>query len=204
MSYARERDVGEAFAKSLSKDNVIRFDALECRLHGKFKAVNFGPWAAVSGAGLNSYKKLQGTKLSDWLSSKKTTGKLKGQRGGVLPPGWWVALPEILSAGQTSSYVGKGKAPTDFSIKLVPFRLETPDPSLFGECNRGGFYIHGASKNDSKIGAGSDGCILLAPDERKWLASKVMQSNGSWLYVYINGQKINDMIDLQLSGASLA
>lgn len=201
MSYAREKEVGEEFAKTVSRENVIRFDALECRLYGKLGQIKFGPWSAVSGAGLNSSEKLQGTKLSAWLP---TTGKGKGKRGGLIPPGWWIALPEILHAGQPSSFIGKGGAPTSSSIKLVPFKLENAEPKLFGESARGGFYIHGASKNPSKIGSGSDGCILLSPEERKWLGMKILECKGAWLYVGLNSAKLNEMIDLQLSNSNTA
>jgi hypothetical protein len=84
MSYSREREVGQTFAKTISSDNVVQFDALECRLHGKFGTIRFGPWSAVSGAGLNSAAKLEGTRVSAWMPIKKTTGKLSGQRGGVM------------------------------------------------------------------------------------------------------------------------
>jgi hypothetical protein len=199
MSYVREKEVGEAFARTVSRENVIQFDALECRMYGTLGHVKFGPWPAASGAGINSPEKLEGTRLSAWLPSKKKTGSLEGQRGGVIPPGWWIALPEVINARQTSVHVGKGKAPTDYSIKLVPFRLQGMDPNIFGECARGGFYIHGASRDASRIGSGSDGCILLSPHERKWLAMKILECKGAWVHVFLNTRKINEMIDLQLS-----
>lgn len=204
MSYAKEIEVGQTFARKVSRENVIRFDALECQLYGRVGGVKFGPWSAVSGAGLNTHRKLQGTKLAAWLPSKRTTGKAPAERGGVIPPGWWIALPEVLSAGQTSMHIGKGGAPTDASIKLVPVELACQDPNTIGNCIRGGFYIHGASKDSTKLGAGSDGCILLAPQERKWLATKVLDAGGAWLYVFVNGVKIDRMIELQIARSNMA
>ena len=191
MNYPGEIKIGASFGKTVNRANVIWFDALDCHLSGKFGNIDFGPWNAVSGAGLNSHKKLQGTKLAAWLPNKSTTGKNQSERGGVIPAGWWIVLPEILSKSQTSSYLGKGHAPTDCSLKLVPFALTLDNPGLSGQCNRGGFYIHGASKDSKKIGAGSDGCILLGLFERKWLAERVLAGGGAWLYAYINGVKIN-------------
>lgn len=204
MSYPREKDVALEFAKRVGKEDVIRFGALECRLHGALGGVKFGPWHAVSGAGMNSYTEMKGVKLSEWMPTRKSTGKGKGQRGGVIPPGWWIALPEVLSAGATSCYVGKGAAPTNAAVKLVPFRLDNPEPGIFGECGRGGFYIHGASKHPSRVGSGSDGCILLGPLERKWLASKVRERGGAWLQVVLNTTKINELIEAQLALAHFA
>jgi len=204
MNYPGEMKVGSSFGKSVNRANVILFDALECRLSGKFGSVEFGPWSAVSGAGLNLDKKLHGTKLAAWLPSKVTTGKKQSERGGVIPAGWWIVLPEILSKGQTSRHLGKGHAPTDTSLKLVPFALSSDNPGLSGQCNRGGFYIHGASRDSKKLGAGSDGCILLGLFERKWLAEKVLAGGGAWLYVYINGVKINQMIERQIANHDLA
>lgn len=204
MSYTREKEIGIAFANAISRENVMRFDALECRLFGKIEKTHFGPWDAVSGAGLNTSKALQGTKLSAWLPSKVTTGKEKTQRGGVIPAGWWIALPEILRRGQTSSYIGKGAAPTDWAIKLVPFQLSNPNPEIFGLCARGGFYIHGASKDESKIGSGSDGCILLPLEQRKSLSLQISKGKGAWLFVFLNAAKINEMIELQSMNSNIA
>lgn len=201
--YEKERTVGAALAQSVPKGNIIRFDALECRLYGKFGDSCFGPWDAVSGAGLNSHRKLQGTKLSAWLPTTSKDSKL-GIRGGVIPPGWWIALPEILGKGQASSFLNSGAAPTDASIKLVPVKLDDSDSAMFKECARGGFYIHGASRDPSKKGSGSDGCILLEPDKRKWLASLILRGNGAWLYVHLNAAAINKMIEFQSSHANIA
>jgi hypothetical protein len=159
MSYVREKEVGEAFARTVSRENVIQFDALECRMYGT----------------------------------------LEGQRGGVIPPGWWIALPEVINARQRSVHVGKGKAPTDYSIKLVPFRLQGMDPNIFGECARGGFYIHGASRDTSSIGSGSDGCILFSPHERKWLAMKIPR-HSRYLEIEIGEKRIyRDLASTDLS-----
>ncbi|MET0856386.1 MAG: hypothetical protein ABWY27_06525 [Telluria sp.] len=204
MSYKRETEVGRTFTGKLSKDNLIGFDALECQMHAWFGPVKYGPWPAVSGAGLNSKAKLHGTSLANWLPTKKKTGDLPGQRGGVIPPGWWIVLPEVLSARQCSTYIGKGGAPTDFSLKLVPYKLDEADGSIFGSCARGGFYIHGHSRNPDKAGAGSDGCILVPRDERKRLAAAVLEAGGAWLYVFLNRRKIDDMVQRQIATANVA
>jgi hypothetical protein len=204
MGYVSETEVGRAFAARLSKANLVFFDALDCRLGARFGAARLGPWTAVSGAGLNSKDKLNGTRLANWLPSKKKTGAAAGQRGGVIPPGWWIVLPEVLSRHQCPSLLGKGGAPTDFSLKLVPYALDQPEPGIFGACARGGFFIHGASAHPERVGSGSDGCILLARDDRKRLAAAVVAAGGAWLYVFLNRKKLDDMLQRQADHDNVA
>lgn len=195
-----ERNVACAAARRVDVGNVVRFDALECRLSGHVRGVSIGPYAAVSGAGLNSPSDFASTSFAKWTPTKGKTGDLTGQRGGVIPPGLWIILPEILRKGERSPSMveggeTEGGAPTDFSLKLVPYELR--QDSLGHAEPRSGFYIHGASKDPSKRGAGSDGCILMNKLDREYLAAKVVAAGGAWLVVDVNRQRLEEIRQFQ-------
>ena len=195
-----ERNVANEIAPRLGTNNIVQFDALECRVFGQFGGVAFGPYDAVSGAGLNSPSDLKGASFSIWTPAKGKTGNLAGQRGGVIPPGLWIILPEVLSKGAQSRCMKAGGAtgggaPTNGSLKLVPYSLEQEH---LGEAEpRQGFYIHGASLDPSKAGTGSDGCILMNKLDRHWLATQVMAARGAWLIVTLNRKRLNEMRQFQ-------
>lgn len=204
MSYAQESRAAASIAGTVNRANVIHYNALTNRLFGRIGGSSFGPWSAVSGAGMNSARDQPHVTLANWLPGKKKTGTAAGSRGGVIPPGWWIALPEVLARGHRSRYAGGLGAPTDHSIKLVPFLLRQVGAGVLGECERGGFYIHGASKSPLKTGSGSDGCILLGPAERTRLAMQVFRAKGAWLHVSIDAQRLNQIFEFQEAASRTA
>lgn len=185
-----------AIAEKVPRENVVVFDVLESHLHGRIGRQPFGPWAVWSGAGQNPGKSVAVT-LGKWLPSQKKSGSADGERGGIIPPGWWIILPEDLKQGHRSRYLPgqkSGGAPTEHSLKLVPYSLDAGWDSQTAQA-RDGFYIHGASRTPAKVGSGSDGCILMDRGPRAWLASAVAATGGAWLAVRVDRAKFDRIIE---------
>lgn len=181
----QENTLARSSYKDISKENIIRYSVVRQILTGKIAGIEIGPYWAPSGAGQKGVQR-ESVKLVDWNPAKGATGLEEGRRGGAIMPGWWMILPEILKKGQTPSGLSWGKAPTDYSLRIIPYKLD----DNYSHSERNSFYIHGTG------GHGSDGCILLSPADRKYLVGMVSNCGGAWLRVYYNSQEMSDSINM--------
>jgi hypothetical protein len=179
-----EAEAAAVLSKNVPRSNILRLSLVRQVLWGAVGGKKFGPVKAFSGAGQKGTHR-DNVKYEDWAPSKKKTGDKAGTRGGALAPGWWIVIPEKLAKGCQSSYVAWGAAPTDSSLRIVPYKLD----GQYEGGHRNSFYIHGNG------GKGSDGCILIEPAHRTALVHLVVGNNGAWLHAYISGTEMNDAFD---------
>ena len=178
--HTQEVAVAHRYASSIPRSNVLRYSIVQQQLSGSVNGKVFSSWAQ-SGGGQNGVN-AQAVTLVNWRP-ETATDKQTGQRGGAIVPGWWIVIPERLTKHAQSSAVRFGHAPTNDSLRLVPYQLAVEHALS----TRDSFYIHGTG------GRGSDGCILLPPDPRKTLVDLVCSGHGAWLYVYLSGIELENL-----------
>ncbi len=176
-----ETEAAAKLAHTVPRDNVLQFSLVRQVLWGQIAGTRYGPVPAYSGGGQTGVRAAN-LKIKDWAPQKQ---KSSSGRGGCLGPGWWIVIPEQLAKGHYSSHLRAGGAPTNMSMRLVPYQLD----KAYHDNIRGAFYIHGTG------GHGSDGCILIDPTNRQTLVKLVCSHGGAWLRAFISGQELNEKIE---------
>lgn len=169
---------------SVSRSNVLRYSIAMQVIFGTLNGKTIGPMRCNSGGGQVGWEK--SVSLANIDPSKKKTSRM---RGGALPPGWWIALPEILRKSQRHSGLSWGSAPTDNSIRLVPYKLAKG----FEATQRDSFYIHGTG------GKGSDGCLIMGPGPRNGLVHAIANAQGAWLHCYLSEEELETQKTVSLT-----
>lgn len=173
----REVGVAASAAGSIPRQNILRFSIARQVLSGNVGGKEFGPIRCNSGGGQTGFE--ASVSVASLNPRRQTFGSKTTkfrERGGALPPGWWIVIPEGLQKGERSSLLSTGAAPTANSLKIVPYQLEKG----YGDAPRFGFYIHGTG------GDGSEGCLLLDPAHRAVLVRMVCKAGGAWLQSYLS------------------
>jgi hypothetical protein len=179
--HAHEIAAAQSHGTSVPRSNVLRYSIVRQQLWGTVNGKGFGPVQAESGGGQDGVH-ARAITFSQWRPDT-ATNKGRRERGGAIVPGWWIVLPERLAKGAHSSAVCFGRAPTNDSLRILPYQLA---PEYAGS-TRDSFYIHGTG------GPGSDGCLLVPPGPRKQLVDLVCSGNGAWLHVYLSGVELEQL-----------
>jgi hypothetical protein len=189
--HGREVAAAHRYAPSIPRSNVLRYSVVQQQLFGTVNGKSFCAYAKCGGG--QDGVKAQSVAFSNWRP-ETVTNKQTGQRGGAIVPGWWIVIPERLARHAQSSAIHYGRAPTDNSLRLVPYQLAAGHALN----TRGSFYIHGTG------GHGSDGCILLPPHQRKELVDLICAGGGAWLHVYLSGLELENLRQQNAKFGSIA
>ncbi len=189
---------GVGLSLSVPKENVLYYSIVRELFWGRIGSTRIGPWQAWSGGGQNGTD-ASGASLANVHPGKRASYASYEtisdyNRGGAIPPGYWVIEPEVLSKNTRSTMSVWGGAPTGTSLRLWPKRIE----KKYLRVARHSFYIHGTG------GKGSDGCILIAPNNRAELARLVTEHGGAILRVYLSGKEVNDAYERSDGFSSVA
>lgn len=178
-----EAVAAKKLAPSIPRKNVLRYSIVRQLISGVLGDHTYGPFKAPSGSGQDGIS-IKAVDYSSWNPAKQTD-KEKKQRGGVIVPGWWIVVPEKIARGKHSSQTAWGAAPTQNSLRVLPYLLAEG----YADSIRNSFYIHGIG------GHGSDGCILLPANHRQVLADLVCANGGAWLHAYLSGVELNEVVE---------
>ncbi|MBL0419631.1 hypothetical protein JI739_04635 [Ramlibacter sp. AW1] len=130
---------------------------------------------AVTGGGRGRTKGKEERSM-DSFSPYRATDKSEDVRGGALPPGRW-------RIEKPSEYKGKMRKPV---AKLTPKGNQLTDFAM-RDYTDAPFLIHGRGEE------GSDGCLVIEPDERQRLLNAVEEAGGAILFVTLDTRP-GDMI----------